>query len=124
MVPGQLILRCLSKQAGKTWQTQQATPGKQSGRFACVSACIFHFLLLSHFSFKCPPFSLGNVLVWDLKPDLSVVVKDFQGSCGLGASILCGRGFKCSCINTVFLSFLNSQGRNFSSQFTKRLNTN
>lgn len=103
LVPGQLILMCLRNQAHRTWPRQRATPGKQSGHSARVSACILIACSFLLFSFKWPHVPLGNVFVWDLKPDLSVVVERFpQKRCFRGLRRL-WEGFKYSCINIVFV---------------------
>lgn len=50
-----------------------------------ISACIL--ISYSVLIFQCPCFSLGNVLVWDLKPDISVVERFPQKLCFRGLDL-------------------------------------
>lgn len=108
LVPGQLILRCLRNQACRTMVKTASHPSRAKGLFCPCLSLHSHFLLLSSFSLKCPHVLLGNVFIWDLKPDLSVFVERFpQKRCFRGLQHP-WEGFKCSCINIIFMSFLNS----------------
>lgn len=99
LAPDQLILRCPCNPLSKTRQTQRAA---RRGR---PTRLLF---------FQIPQFSLGNCLVWDLKPDLFCWYRDTSTE-----AVLWGRPSSAwGCTHYVrtsilFMSHPNSQWKNF-----------
>lgn len=76
MVPGQTP-QVFEKPSKQDPAKTASHPSRAKWPFCPRVSLHFHVLLLSSFSFKCPRVPLGNVFIWDLRPDLSVVVERF-----------------------------------------------